>query len=1234
GAAAWGSGGQAGYAAANACLDALAVQRRARGRTATSIAWGAWDEFGLVSVLPGRRDHLSRLGVLPMRPELAIAALQRVLDADETTAVITDTDWSRFAPAFTAVRPSPLLSGLPEVVRALEGAPQERDAPDSPAAGASGPHLAELPEGARRAALSDLVRRAAAAVLGHAPGTRVDADQAFRELGFDSMTAVELRNRLAADTALRLPTTVVFDYPTATRLADHLASLFAGTPATDTTRLPAPSSLADDPVVIVGMACRYPGGVTGPADLWRLVSEGTDATGDFPADRGWDLAALYDPEGTRPGTTVTHRGGFLDGAGDFDPAFFGISPREALAMDPQQRLLLESSWEALEHAGIDPQTLAGAPAGVFVGAYASGYSAAVGRLGDEVRGFVLTGGSSSVVSGRVAYVLGLEGPAVTVDTACSSSLVALHLAAQSLRSGECTLALAGGVTVMADADAFVLFSEQGGLAPDGRCKPFADAADGTGFAEGVGMVVLERLSDAWRNGHRIHAVLRSSAVNQDGASNGLSAPNGPSQQRVIRQALAAAGLSADEVDAVEAHGTGTTLGDPIEAHAILATYGQDRSGEAPLWLGSLKSNIGHTQAAAGVGGVIKMVLAMQHGVLPRTLHVDSPSSQVDWSRGRVALLTEPAAWPETGRPRRAGVSSFGVSGTNAHVILESAPEIPESASESAPVRDTPALAPRVVPWALSGKTPEAVRGQAARLSALLAADPSLDIADVGWSLLATRPALSHRATVLGAGPDELLAGLRGLAAGEVTGGVVLGTARPDRVVGVLFTGQGAQRLGMGRELYARHPVFASAYDAVVAELDPHLERPLKEVVWGDDAGLLDRTGWAQPTLFALEVALFRLLESWGVVPDALLGHSVGEVAAAHVADILSLPDACRLVAARARLMQALPPGGAMVAVEATEAETTPLLTREVSIAAVNTPRSVVLSGAEAAVTKAAESFVARGRRTSRLRVSHAFHSALMDPMLAEFRRVLETLTYREPRIPVVSGLTGAVATGDELRSPAYWAAQVREAVRFADGTRSLADRGVSVLVEVGPEAVLSAMAEDSCAADTRLVPLLRNDRDESTTLTAGWAALHAHGVPVDRRAVLPEGRRVDLPTYAFQHRRFWPAPAAAPEADTWRYRETWTPLTLPDRSAGSYLVVVPAELAGDPATAVIVEAFGPGTVTLIVEGVPDRAELAARLSGTAGSFAGVVVLVPGGGGGLGFVLGVFQGVLDAGLGVR
>jgi polyketide synthase 12 len=876
---------------------------------------------------------------------------------------------------------------------------------------------------------------------------------------------------------------------------------------------------AHEPIAIVGMACRYPGGVDSPESLWRLVDEGVDAVGAFPADRGWDLDALYDPDPDTPLTSYTAEGGFLYDAADFDADLFGMSPREALATDPQQRLLLECAWEAFERAGIAPTSVRGSATGVFAGCMYFDYG---GRLDDapgEFEGYLGSGSAGSVASGRISYVFGLEGPAVTVDTACSSSLVALHLAVQSLRRGECAMALAGGVAVMSQPNAFREFSRQRGLAPDGRCKSYSAAADGTGWAEGAGWLLVERLSDARRLGHRVLAVVRGSAVNQDGASNGLTAPNGPAQERVIHTALADARLTTADVDVVEGHGTGTTLGDPIEAQALLATYGRGRPADRSLLLGSIKSNIGHAQASAGVAGVIKMVLAMRHGSVPRTLHAEERSPHVDWESGAVRLVQEPAPWPETDRPRRAAVSSFGIGGTNAHVILEQAAD-----EDTAEENDAGPAEPAPVPWVVSARTDAALSALAARLAASVPEDATP--ADVGSALVRTRALLDHRAVLLGRDRAGLVEALGALARGEDHPALVRGTARPAGEVALVFPGGGSHRVGMGRELSARYPVFSAAFDTVCAALDERLggEPPLRAAIDGAD----DRLGgfaWAQYATFAFEVALYRLLETLLPRPGVLIGHSLGEVTAAHVAGVLSLEDACTLVVHRSRLMQALP-AGAMTAVQAAESEVTALLAgreAEVAVAAVNGANAVVLSGTEEAVAAVAATLAERGRKTTRLRVDRGSHSPSMDPMLEEFGRITEGLTYRDPEIPIISTVTGEPAGPGEMSTDTYWVRNVRATVRFADAVRRAAERGATAFVEAGPDTTLTPMVGDCLEEEAPVVvATAHRDRGEPEALLTGLAQACVQGVAVDWTAALPAARRrVPLPVYPFQRRRYW-----------------------------------------------------------------------------------------------------------------
>ncbi|MBA9005549.1 type I polyketide synthase [Thermomonospora cellulosilytica] len=900
------------------------------------------------------------------------------------------------------------------------------------------------------------------------------------------------------------------------RLRDYLKRVTADLKVTRE-RLREVESASREPIAIVAIGCRYPGGVESPEDLWDLVVSGADAITGFPADRGWDVDGLYDPDPERPGKSYTRHGGFLHEAAYFDAEFFGISPREALAMDPQQRLLLETSWEALERAGIDPSSLRGSPTGVFAGVMYGDYASRLRPAPEEVEGYLTAGSAGSVASGRVAYTFGFEGPAVTVDTACSSSLVAVHLAVQALRNGECTLALAGGVTVMSDPGSFVEFSRQRGLSADGRCKAYSAAADGTGWAEGVGVLLLERLSDAKRHGHPVLAVLAGSAVNQDGASSRLTAPNGMAQQRVIRQALASARLRPADIDAVEGHGTGTTLGDPIEVHALQAAYGQDR--DRPLWLGSVKSNIGHTQAAAGVAGMIKMIMAMRHELLPRTLHADEPSPHIDWDAGDVRLLSEPVPWPrDEERPRRAAVSSFGISGTNAHLIIEEAP-----AAEPSPARERPSPS-MPLPVLLSGKTGQAVRDQARRLLDHVRDNGDVPLADIAHTL-ARRPAFAHRAVVLAHDHDSLAEALEAAADGRAGDGVAHGVARPGKVA-FLFSGQGSQHPGMGRDLYHAFPVFAEAINEVAAHLEPHLDRPIKPLLFDDDGTLLDQTRYTQPALFAFHVACHRLLEHLGVHPDLLIGHSLGELSAAYLAGVWSLPDAARLVAARARLMHGTPPG-AMLAVHASSEALAPFLDRspDVAVAAVNSPANTVLSGDPGTLEALAGRLGEQGIRTTPLRVHHAFHSAHMDGVLDEFHDVAAALTYHPPRIPLISNLTGQIADPGQITAPQYWTDHIRRTVHYRQGVQTLHENGVAHYLEITPRPTLAALTEQTL--DTaNVIPLQNPKRPSAHRFLEALAELHTTSTAaIDWRRLTP-GEHTALPTYPFQRTRYWLDPSA------------------------------------------------------------------------------------------------------------
>ncbi|WP_307663418.1 SDR family NAD(P)-dependent oxidoreductase [Streptomyces sp. V1I1] len=1120
-----GNAGQSNYAATNSFLDGLTAYHRSTGLPGLSLAWGLWggddDGSGMAGALgSGDLARLSGAGFAPLTPERGLALFDEALTSDEPLLVPLRLDLPALRARAENGTLAPLLRGLVRTPTRRAAAGRTSSAGDAPLA----ERLAALDDAERDRQLLGLVRAQAAAVLGHGTADSLAPERAFKDIGFDSLTAVELRNRLNSATGLRLPSSLVFDHPTPAALAAHLRTgLLGDGPAPASARTPAAPAVAgaldDDPIAIVGMACRYAGGVASPEDLWRLVASGADAVTDFPENRGWDTSGLYDPDPDRPGTSYTKRGAFLTGADRFDAAFFGINPREATAMDPQQRLLLETAWEAVERAGIDPTELRGSDTGVFAGVVAGDYVTRLGQAPESVEGYLATGTTASVASGRIAYTFGLEGPAVSVDTACSSSLVALHLAAQSLRQGECSLALAGGATVLAGPTSFIEFSRQRALSPDGLCKAFSASADGTGWGEGAGLLLLERLSDARRNGHPVVAVIRGTATNQDGASNGLSAPNGPSQERVIRQALANARLTAGQVDAVEAHGTGTRLGDPIEAQALISTYGQDRDTEHPLWLGSLKSNVGHTMAAAGVGGIIKMVMAMHHGRLPKTLHVDAPTDHVDWSTGTVRLLTEDRPWETTGdAPRRAGVSSFGISGTNAHVIIEEPTPGPEDGGKTA---ELPTL-----PWLLSAKTEEALREQAGLLQAYAVEHPGTEPAGVAHAL-AFRTRFDHRAVVPAGDRDTLLAGLDALARGKEFPGLVTGTTvghGPGRPVFV-FPGQGSQWAAMGRELIESSPEFAGYLRECAEALAPHTDWDLMQVLSGDPkAPGLDRVDVVQPALFAMMVSLARLWRHHGVEPAAVIGHSQGEIAAAHLAGALSLADAARIAALRSKAITRLAGTGGMLSVQLPADRTRDHLIDGTYIAAVNGPGATVVSGAQGALESLRDQLTAQKVRARMIPVDYASHSPHVDALEDELREVLGGIKPGAADVPFYSAVTHAPLEGTALTGD-YWFRNLREPVLFDATVRRLLADGHTAFIEVSPHPVLITAIQETIeetGAPAVALGTLRRDQGDLQRFGTSLAEAHVAGTsPGVWRPAQPPARPSGLPTYPFQQRRYW-----------------------------------------------------------------------------------------------------------------
>ncbi|WNI26191.1 SDR family NAD(P)-dependent oxidoreductase [Streptomyces sp. ITFR-16] len=1111
-----GGTGRAGAAALGTYLDALAQHRVSLGLPGVSLSWGPRDS------VPDSAFH----GLVRFQDDQVAAGLDLALRSTGRPALLA----ARLDRAALGAQAGAGL--LPPVLRALIRTVRTAAGADAAAAGTLVTALVGLSGTEQLRLLGELVGEQVAGVLRHSAGDTLDASRAFKDLGFDSLTAVELRNRLNTATGLRLPATLVFDHPSPVALAAHLRDQLLGDGTGIDTAVSAGRTPVQDgePIAIVSMACRYPGGVRTPEDLWQVVASESDVISPFPANRGWDLDSLFDPDPAHAGTSYAREGGFLHDADQFDPAFFGISPREATSMDPQQRLLLESAWEAFERAGIDPTSLHGTRTGVFAGVVYTDYGARV-KLPADMEGYLGIGSAGSIASGRIAYTLGLEGPAVTVDTACSSSLVALHLAVQSLRRGECDLALAGGATVLANPDIFIGFSRQRGLAPDSRCKVFAAGADGTAFGEGVGLLLVERLSDARRNGHEVLAVVRGTATNQDGASNGLTAPNGPSQQRVIRQALADAGLTTSDVDAMEAHGTGTTLGDPIEAQALIATYGQDRPAEQPLWLGSLKSNIGHTQAAAGVGGIIKMVQAMRHGLLPKTLHVDEPSPHVDWDAGEVRLLTEAREWLPNGRPRRAGVSGFGMSGTNAHVVLEEAPD-------DAPANEPVETGAAPLPWLLYGHNAEALATNAGQLRRHLQEHPEADTGPLVKALATGRAGLAHRAVVVAQDREHLLENLAGLERGTTGADAVRGTVTETGRTVFVFPGQGSQWEGMARELLATSPVFTEHLTAAAQALQPHTGWNLLDVLQDKpDTPPTDRVDVIQPALFAVMTSLAKLWQHHGIHPDAVIGHSQGEIAAAHIAGALTLNDAAQITALRSHTLLQLAGTGAMASLPLTHQQTTTLLTPhpDLHIAAHNGPTTTVIAGNPHTLNTLVTTLNEQGIRARTIPVDYASHTPHVQPLQNTLHTLLHNITPQPTTTAFYSTLTNSFIDTTELDGD-YWYRNLSNPVLFEPAVRALLEAEHSVFIEVSPHPVLTTALQDTAdTTDTNalITGTLRRNEGTLHRFHLSLAHLHTHGIPVDWTPTLPTtaGRATELPTYPFQRRRYWlEGPAAHSDA--------------------------------------------------------------------------------------------------------